>query len=659
MELEFILLFGTIVTRIFTEKTVSVWIYYLATVMVSVIVIGMKKYVLKKSRISRYKVGLVMSMMELEYPFDADWILKKKKSIKKELLLQDSGAFIEKRIAILGGSTTNDIKNILELFLLNYGIRPSFYESEYNQFYEDGMFPNPVLEEFAPDIIYIHTSNRNISEYPVLSDTKDVVTQKINAVLQKFEGLWEHIADTYHCPIIQNNFELPFYRLMGNKDAVDYRGRVNFISRLNLLFSEYADSHSNFFIHDINYEAASYGLEKWSNPFYWHMYKYAMCVPAIPYVAFNIANIIKSIFGKNKKVLNIDLDNTLWGGIIGDDGADNIEIGQETSLGQTYAEFQDYIRQQKQLGVLLTVNSKNDEKVALSGFERPDSILKREDFVSFKANWEPKSHNLQATSEELNLLPESFVFVDDNPAEREIVRQQIPGAAVPELTAVESYIQILDRSGFFEVTNLSDDDIKRNQMYQANEMRRQAQSTYTDYGEYLSSLEMKGTIGKFDPIYISRISQLTNKSNQFNLTTRRYSQTEIEAVASDPMNITLYGKLEDKFGDNGVVSVVIGKREGNTLHIDLWLMSCRVLKRDMEFAMMDELVDKCQKAGITRIMGYYYPTAKNGMVKEFYALQGFTKISEDEEGNTVWEYPVTSQYKKKNKVILVNGESTT
>lgn len=600
-----------------------------------------------------------MSMRELEYPFDADWILKKKKSIKKELLRSDNGTFMEKRIAILGGSTTNDIKNILELFLLNYGIRPLFYESEYNQFYEDGMFPNPALEEFSPDIIYIHTSNRNIVNYPVLTDTREEVQQKADAVLQKFEGLWEHIADTYHCPVIQNNFELPFYRLMGNKDASDYRGRVNFISRLNLAFGEYAQAHENFYIHDINYEAASYGLDKWSEPFYWHMYKYAMCVPAIPYVAFNLANIIKSIFGKNKKVLNLDLDNTLWGGIIGDDGADNIEIGQETSLGQTYAEFQDYIRQQKQLGVLLTVNSKNDEKNAVAGFERPDSVLKREDFVSFKANWEPKSHNLLVAAEELNLLPESFVFVDDNPAEREIIHQQIPGVAAPDMGSVENYIQILDKSGFFEVTNLSEDDIRRNQMYQANEMRKRVQATYTDYGEYLASLEMKGTIGEFEPIYMSRISQLTNKSNQFNLTTRRYSQTEIEETASDPMNITLYGKLEDKFGDNGVVSVVIGKRKENTLHIDLWLMSCRVLKRDMEFAMMDELVEKCQSAGITKIVGYYYPTAKNGMVKDFYAMQGFVKVAEDETGNTVWEYVVTSQYEKKNKVIEVNGKSTT
>lgn len=597
-------------------------------------------------------------MKELEYPFDAEWILKKKKSIKRELLLKGNGVFTEKKIAILGGSTTNDIKNILELFLLNYGIKPSFYESEYNRFYEDGMFPNPVLEEFAPDLIYIYTSNRNISDYPMLTDTKNAVDQKINMVINRFRGLWGHISEVYHCPIIQNNFELPFYRLMGNRDASDYRGRVNFITRLNLIFGEYAQEHANFFIHDLNYEAASYGLDKWADPYYWHMYKYAMCVPAIPYVAFNVANIIKSLFGKNKKVLNLDLDNTLWGGIIGDDGADNIEIGQETSIGQTYAEFQEYIREQKQLGVLLTVNSKNEEAVALTGFERPDSVLKKDDFTVFKANWNPKSSNLLTTAEEMDLLPESIVFVDDNPAEREIVRQQVAGVSVPEIDVVEHYIQVLDRNGFFEVTNLSEDDMKRNEMYRANARRRQAQTAYRDYDEYLTSLEMRGTIRRFEPVYMSRISQLTNKSNQFNLTTRRYSRAEIEEAASDPLRITLYGKLEDKFGDNGVVSVVIGKRIADELHIDLWLMSCRVLKRDMEFAMMDELVDQCQRAGIVRIVGYYYPTAKNGMVKDFYSLQGFTKIAEDETGNTTWEYSVTSNYEKKNKVIVVNGNDT-
>ena len=592
-------------------------------------------------------------MKELEYPFDPEWILKKKKALKRELLQNTQQTFLEKKIAILGGSTTRDIRDILELFLLNYGIRPCFYESEYNQYYADGMFPNPALEEFHPDILYIHTSNRNIEQYPSLEDDRTLVTQKLQAEYERFQALWEHLHAVYGCPVIQNNFEPPLYRLLGNRDASDHRGRWNYIQRLNQMFYEYADTHQDFYIHDICYEAADYGLERWSEPFYWNMYKYAMCVPAIPYTAFQLARIIKSIFGRNKKVLNLDLDNTLWGGVIGDDGPENIEIGQETSLGQTYAEFQDYLKQHKKLGVLLSVNSKNNEETALSGLERADSVLKREDFVVFRANWEPKSHNLYATAEELKLLPESFVFVDDNPAEREIVRQEVPGAAVPEITKVEEYIRVLDRSGFFEVTNFSEDDLKRNEMYLANEQRNRMQKNFSDYGDYLRSLEMKAQIGAFDPAYFSRIAQLTNKSNQFNLTTHRYSQSEIEQIAADPQYLTLCGRLEDKFGDNGVVSIVIGRKEKDVLQIELWLMSCRVLKRDMEYAMMDTLVKQCRDCGIRQIYGYFYPTAKNAMVKDFYALQGFEKLEEDVDGNAKWSFRIPEQYTLKNQVITV------
>lgn len=592
-------------------------------------------------------------MKELEYPFDPEWILKKKKALKRELLQNTQQTFLEKKIAILGGSTTRDIRDILELFLLNYGIRPCFYESEYNQYYADGMFPNPALEEFHPDILYIHTSNRNIEQYPSLEDDRTLVTQKLQAEYERFQALWEHLHAVYGCPVIQNNFEPPLYRLLGNRDASDHRGRWNYIQRLNQMFYEYADMHQDFYIHDICYEAADYGLERWSDPFYWNMYKYAMCVPAIPYTAFQLARIIKSIFGRNKKVLNLDLDNTLWGGVIGDDGPENIEIGQETSLGQTYAEFQDYLKQHKKLGVLLSVNSKNNEETALSGLERADSVLKREDFVVFRANWEPKSHNLYATAEELKLLPESFVFVDDNPAEREIVRQEVPGAAVPEITKVEEYIRVLDRSGFFEVTNFSEDDLKRNEMYLANEQRNRMQKNFSDYGDYLRSLEMKAQIGAFDPAYFSRIAQLTNKSNQFNLTTHRYSQSEIEQIAADPQYLTLCGRLEDKFGDNGVVSIVIGRKEKDVLQIELWLMSCRVLKRDMEYAMIDTLVKQCRDCEIRQIYGYFYPTAKNAMVKDFYALQGFEKLEEDVDGNAKWSFRIPEQYTLKNQVITV------
>lgn len=591
-------------------------------------------------------------MKELLYPFDGDYILKKKKSIKKALL-EENKTFIDKKIAILGGSTTNDVKLILELFLLNYGIRPEFYESEYNQYWQDAMFPNEELETFSPDIIYIHTTGRNITEYPVLSDDAAAVEEKLDRQYQHFEQMWERLGTVYCCPVIQNNFEYPGYRLMGNMEASDIHGRVNFVTRLNQRFYEYAQTHQNFFINDINYVSSCFGLDRWLDDFYWHMYKYALAVPAIPELAHNLARIIKSIYGKNKKALVLDLDNTLWGGVVGDDGVENLALGQEVPMGQVYTEFQSYLKEHKNLGVLLNVNSKNDYENAVAGLNHPDGVLKPDDFIVIMANWNNKDKNIADIAELLNIMPDSMVFVDDNPAERAIVERTVPGVAVPVMDSPENYIRVLDRAGYFEMTSFSADDAKRNEMYKENAKRAQLRLSYDNYEEYLISLEMTAHIKAFEPVYMARIAQLTNKSNQFNLTTRRYSQADIEAFAADDSYITLYGKLEDKFGDNGVVSVVIGRICGNELHVELWLMSCRVLKRDMENAMMDVLVERSLEHGVTCIKGYYFPTAKNGMVKEFYQTMGFIKESEDEEGNSVWTFDVSIDYTNKNKVIKV------
>lgn len=617
-------------------------------------------------------------MRELTYPFEGELILKKSKKLKRALLEQQTD-FLEKRIAVLGGSTTHDIIRILELFLLEQGIRPVFYESEYAQYWQDAMFDNPLLSDFAPELIFIHTTNRNVTDYPSPGDSKERVDELFSEQFSHFQVMWDKLAETYHCPVIQNNFEYPYYRLLGNQDAVYIQGRISFLNRLNEAFYQYAREHENFYIHDINYLSAAYGLDRWSDPLYWHMYKYACCMQAIPDFAHNLSLIIKSIFGKNKKALALDLDNTLWGGIVGDDGPENLEIGQETPMGQVYAEFQTYLKQQKEIGVMLTVNSKNEEENALAGLNHPEGVLKPEDFILIKANWEPKSQNIAEIAQELAILPDSLVFVDDNPAEREIVQMQVPGVAVPEIGSPEQYGKVLDRSGFFEVTKLSEDDRKRNEMYLANVERKKQQAQFGDYQEYLKSLEMKGTIKPFEALYMARIAQLSNKSNQFNLTTRRYTQSEIEAFAANERQyITRYGKLVDRFGDNGVVSVVIGRRGGiedidayrqggqamrqtgassdqSVLHIELWLMSCRVLKRDMEYAMMDSVVEACQNQGIGTIMGYYYPTAKNAMVKEFYGMMGFEKTEETDTGVTIWRYAIPADYTPKNTVIAVEN----
>jgi len=590
-------------------------------------------------------------MNELDYPFNGKLIRRKKKFLKKELLKAENLVLI--RVAILGGSTTSEVKDILELFLLNYGFLPKFYESEYAQYWQDAMFDNDALSEFKPEIIYIHTSNRNISSFPEINADAECVDALIDSEYKHYSDMWNRLSEVYKCIIIQNNFEYPFYRLLGNKDVSDFHGKVNYVCRLNLLFSEYAQSHEKFYINDINYQSAVYGLKGWNDLSAWHMYKYALSQDAIPILAYNIANIIKSLYGKNKKALALDLDNTLWGGVVGDDGVENLELGQETPMGQIYTEFQDYLKELQSMGILLNVISKNDEENAKAGISHPQMLLKEDDFISIKANWNPKSENLVNMASELSLLPESFVFVDDNPAEREIVRQQVPGIGIPELDTVESYIRAIDGAGYFEATVLSGDDIKRSRMYKENAQRAVIMSSFENYSDYLLSLEMTAEIQSFQPIYMSRIAQLTNKSNQFNLTTRRFSQGEIEQMAGNPRFVTLYGKLEDKFGDNGVVSVVIGEIADKGLDIILWLMSCRALKRDMEFAMMDELVEKAVQAGIKDLYGYYYPTKKNSMVKDFYKIQGFEQISIDESGNSAWRLNVEAGYEKKNNVIRI------
>ncbi len=588
----------------------------------------------------------------INYPFDGKLLRKNRKKLRRELLA-DGSSRIRKRIAVLGGSTADDVVFILELFLLDCGIEPEFYVSEYNKFYEDAVFGSDELNSFSPDLIYIHTSSRNLTMLPDnTSETPEQIEERLSAQFGYFKQVWDSLSARFACPIIQNNFELPLCRHSGSYDGWGLYGKAAFISRLNVMMSDYARHINGFYINDINYLSSCIGLEKWHDAEAWFLYKYAMSTDVIPDLAYSIASIVKSVFGRNKKVLDLDLDNTLWGGVIGDDGQEGIEIGQETAVGQSYSEFQSFVKGYKQYGVLLAVCSKNDAENALLGLRHPETVLTPDDFVSIKANWESKDRNIEASASELALLPESFVFVDDNPAECEIIRAQLPGTSVVELTSVQDAMYRLSRSGFFEVTSISADDLRRNEMYAANAKRNAEAKSFSDYSEYLLSLKMEAVIEDFRPVYLSRITQLTNKSNQFNLTTRRYSEQEMAEVTESPDHIRLYGRLADKFGDNGIVSVIIGRCEEDSLHVELWLMSCRVLKRDMELAMLDALAQECRNRGISRIIGYYYKTAKNNMVSGLYESFGFTRTSLSENGDSVWEMQL-DRYENKNKVIKI------
>ncbi len=585
----------------------------------------------------------------LHFPLDVNYILRKKKYIKKELL--DNRVLIKKNIAILGGSTTSEVKNILELFLLKNGIEPSFYESDYNKYYEDAVFGGSELNRFNPDVVYIHTTSVNIHCYPKITDDIENSNKLIDIEKEKYKLIWSSLSK-YNCTIIQNNFDFPNDRSLGNLDCYSTNGKTYFINQLNLWFSKKSIEIKNLHINDINYLSSYIGLQKWFSQSLWCQAKYAISMECIPELAFNISKIINSLFGKNKKCLILDLDNTCWGGIIGDEGINGICIGVETPVSEAHYLFQKYIKELKDRGVILAVCSKNDFENAKKGFDHPDSILKFDDFVSFRANWSDKPKNILEIAKEINIDLNSMVFIDDSPVERDAVLFQIPDVSVPDIGSdISDFIKYIDRSGYFEPTTLSGDDIKRNNYYKENNIRLAEHVIFKSYDDFLESLNIILEVRVFSRIYLDRITQLINKTNQFNLTTKRLAFGEVEDIYSSDKYIKIYGKLKDKFGDNGLISVIICKLNVNYCHINLWLMSCRVLKRGVEFAMFDELVRKCLKFNVVKIVGYYYKSDKNTMVSSLYKKLGFT-LKEEVDNYTVWELNVEN-YKNKNTLIEV------
>ncbi len=590
-------------------------------------------------------------MFTIKYPFDNDEILRRQKSLRRRLLERDSISYITKRIAVLGGSTVTDIKNILEIFLLNDGIKPEFYESEYNKFYEDAVFGNPELDRFNPEIIIIFTSIANILNVPAVNDSSDEIEAKLENEFMRFKNVWENLSRKFSAVIIQNNFDFPPSQPEGNFDAVYPNGLEHFMNVLNRKFSEYAASHRGFYIHDINRLSAETGLERWHKRSQFYSYKFALNYDVFPNAAWNLKKIICAVLGRTKKCLVLDLDNTLWGGVIGEDGLNGISIGNETPLGESYTDFQKYVKRLKERGVILAVCSKNDNDVAELGFTHPDSVLKLEDFAAFHANWNTKNINIRQIAHELNIGLDSLVFIDDNPAEREIVRRDIPEVSVPDFDPEDIFtcIKAIEDNGYFETAAISEDDIKRSDTYRQNKQRHELEESSGNYDEFLKSLEMEAEISPFREIYFDRITQLTNKTNQFNLTTKRYTLAEIKSASESPEHITLYCRLKDKFGDNGIISLVIGEIHGDNLKIILWLMSCRVLKRGVEDLMLDCIVREARKRGCIKLTGIYIRTKKNSMVESLYKDFGFSLLS-SEDDHTEWELELNN-YENRNTFI--------
>ena len=575
-------------------------------------------------------------------------ILRNRHALKRELVKQPNLG--QTRIAILGGSTTVEVKTMLQLFLLAQGIQPIFYESAYNCYYEDVLFENPELWEFKPEIVFIHTTWLNVLEFPELLEDTLPVEDRVHRELTRFESMWEKIRTRIGAVIIQNNFDLPRLRPLGNLEASESFGRINFLMKLNAEFANYARSHSRFLINDILYLSADVGLNAWHDYNYWYNFHMAVSPTGTVALARNVAGIIKSLCGKSKKCLVLDLDNTLWGGIIGDDGVQNLILGRDHPVGEAFLDFQRYVKGLQRRGIILAVCSKNDAENAKEGFSHPDSVLKLEDFSAFKADWNPKPENIQQIATELNIGLDTMVFVDDNPVERSLVAEGLPEVAVPDVGAdVTLFAEVLEKEQYFEVNKIVPDDLNRSIFYSSNAQRSAYQGGFANYGEFLASLDMTGEISPFCQVYVDRITQLINKTNQFNLTTRRYTSAEVEAISRDPAFIALYGRLADRFGDNGLVSVLIGRVVEDRVELDTWLMSCRVLKREFELAMFDALIEECQSRGIRTIVGVYVPSKKNGMVAEHYSNLGFTSAGGTSEGSELWHFDVRPTYSPKTR----------
>ncbi len=579
-----------------------------------------------------------MNIQFLGQQYNTGELIRKRRGIKKSLL-EKEGLRISKNILMLSGSTIGELAEQLDLFCLSRGIELTISQGDYGRYYEDALYGNPQIENKKYDFIYIHISSRNILNLPEPFEEKQIVEKKLQTEFSRIKQVVNTLSEKYVCPVICNNFELPYYRIMGNREIWDTSGTINFINRLNVLMNSLAEEKSNFYINDINYLAAYYGVKEWASPSYWYRYKYAMCIDAIPLIAQNLSAIIISLCGLNKKCFTFDLDNTLWGGVVGDDGPEQIVIGNDSPQGEAYIAFQEYVRRLKRTGIILGVISKNDESIAGSAFKRSEMMIKKEDFTSFIANWNPKSENLVKMALELNLGVDSFVFIDDNPVERDEIKNRLDAVIAPVLTKVENYINEIEECRLFEVTTHTEEDDIRTTYYLQNAKREEEQKNFPDYNEYLESLNMIWTFTNFEEAAFERITQLINKTNQFNLTTMRLSMNEVIKRATDPEGyLCIQGRMADKFGDNGLITILLGRFTEKTLYIELWLMSCRVLRRNGEYKLFEYLKKRCRKRQVKKIVGEYVPTKKNGIVKDFYGLLGFELVNIDEAGKTTWEY---------------------
>jgi len=561
------------------------------------------------------------------------------------------------KIAILGGSTTDLIKDNLQKLCWNSKLRAEFYQSDYNQFYYEGLNPSKKLIKFNPDFIYIHTSNINIDEYPKIGAGNKDVKKLTNKIFNKYKSIWLSLKKKFNGIIIQNNFEHLSLTSLGSLESVKPFGKINFINNLNTKFFEYSQKTKGLVIQDINLLSAQFGLDNWHNDSFFFNYKYVLSHEGISILTKNIINIIYGILGKSKKCLILDFDNTIWGGVIGEIGWQKIEIGNHSAVGEIFLRFQRYIHELMIKGVIIVGCTKNNYETALSGFKNKSNILQKEHFTIIKANWENKAKNILEISKELNIGLDSMVFVDDSKFERDLVKKHLPMIAVPNIgDEPENFVFHLDREKYFNTLDLSKEDLARASYYKKNIKRENEKVKFKNYNQYLLSLNSKSNIQKFSKQNFERIHQLINKTNQFNLTTKRMSFNEVKNISKNNKFLTISSDLTDKFGENGIVSILIGKINNREMDIIQWLMSCRVFNRNLEFAVFDYLVSQCKKRGIAKINGTFIKSKKNYIVENFYGDLKF-KINIKNKKGSNWTYRVKKNYKKMNKIIYINNEN--
>ncbi|MDX2236229.1 MAG: HAD-IIIC family phosphatase [Hyphomonadaceae bacterium] len=550
------------------------------------------------------------------------------------------------RIAVLGAVTTTRLTALIDLFLFGRGVEAEIYEAPFGLLRQQILDPESDLYAFKPDFVFLAAIRRDLGPGPAPGARPEEVEAHIADTAAEWLELHRIVHDRLGCQVIQNTFETPPLRAYGHLEGRFAAAPAQIVQRVNLALAQQAQPYVA--LHDVDALAANAGRWSWGDDRFFHIAKLPCAPEHLPAYAHSVASIIAARLGRSRKCLVLDLDNTLWGGVIGDDGLAGIALGQGDAVGEAYVAFQHYVKALRSRGVILAVCSKNEDAAAREPFEKhPDMVLRLSDIACFVANWNDKAANLRAIAAELNIGLDALVFADDNPAERKIVRDLAPQVAVPELPVDPAdYARTLDLHAYFEPAALSAEDFQRTEMYQANAARRVSETSGGDIETYLRSLEMRAWIGPIGAMELDRSVQLIGKSNQFNLTTRRRSVSEVAAMAGDPGWITRAIKLSDRFGDNGLISVLLAKIEGDRLDIDTWLMSCRVLKRGVEQLALNDLAAAARARGLRAIQGEYIPTAKNALVKDHYAQLGFEKIGEDADGRTRWSLRLDGDWRE-------------